>query len=177
MLRHLYLHVPFCLRRCSYCDFAVQPTRRPPNDEWLAAIARELELTRAQEGWPDHLQLSTIYLGCGPPSLLNVGALASLRSTLEGNGSIDADVENRRGRVRIRKDELKMGGARSEGSLAHLRFALYQAVAKYGRVAGALRGRLALTELFEYLRFLGSRTFVQCHFYRIRHVSVVPAKK
>ena len=93
MLRHLYLHVPFCLRRCSYCDFAVQPTRRPANDEWLAAIARELEFTRAHEGWPERLQLSTIYLGGGTPSLLNVGALDSLRSTLERNGSIDADVE------------------------------------------------------------------------------------
>jgi oxygen-independent coproporphyrinogen III oxidase len=91
-LRHLYLHVPFCLRRCSYCDFAVQPTRRPPIDEWLAAVACELELTR-REGWPEQMQLSTIYVGGGTPSLLTVGALAGLRSELERMGGIEAGVE------------------------------------------------------------------------------------
>jgi oxygen-independent coproporphyrinogen-3 oxidase len=92
-LRHLYLHVPFCLRRCSYCDFAVQPTRRPPIDEWLDAITRELGLMRAQECWPEELRLSTIYLGGGTPSLLTVGALTTLRSELERVGSIDSDAE------------------------------------------------------------------------------------
>ncbi|MEX2282962.1 MAG: radical SAM family heme chaperone HemW [Gemmatimonadota bacterium] len=92
-LRHLYLHVPFCLRRCSYCDFAVHPTRRPPIGDWLSAIATELRLSREVEGWPARLRLSSIYIGGGTPSLLGIGAMQALRETLEQHGSIDADVE------------------------------------------------------------------------------------
>src|SRR5688572_4318753 len=92
-LRHLYVHVPFCLRRCSYCDFAVQPTRRPPIDEWRSAIGTELRLAKEREGWPQHMQLSTIYIGGGTPSLMGAGAMQTLREMLEQHGGIDADVE------------------------------------------------------------------------------------
>src|SRR5688572_3772359 len=92
-LQHLYVHVPFCLRRCSYCDFAVQPTRRPPIVEWLTAIADELRLAKEKEGWPQQMQLSTIYVGGGTPSLMGAGAMRTLRATLEQHGGIDVDVE------------------------------------------------------------------------------------
>ena len=85
-MKHLYLHVPFCLRRCSYCDFAVEPTRRPPIDAWLQAIAAELRLVREQENWPEHFDLDTLYLGGGTPSLLGAGALGSLSALLATDG-------------------------------------------------------------------------------------------
>jgi oxygen-independent coproporphyrinogen-3 oxidase len=36
--RHVYLHVPFCARRCSYCDFSIAVRRAVPVDEYLAAL-------------------------------------------------------------------------------------------------------------------------------------------
>jgi putative oxygen-independent coproporphyrinogen III oxidase len=90
--RHLYLHVPFCLRRCSYCDFAVHPTRRPPVDAWLKAVQDELRLVRRCESWGE-LQLSTLYVGGGTPSLLGPGALARLRGQLEDAGALEPDLE------------------------------------------------------------------------------------
>jgi len=88
-MHHLYLHVPFCLRRCPYCDFAVQPTRRPPVQEWLEAVDRELELARAANGWSSKLALNTIYVGGGTPSLLGPDGMAGLRRRLEAHATWD----------------------------------------------------------------------------------------
>lgn len=74
---HLYIHVPFCLRRCGYCDFAVTATRVAPVDAWLEAVAAELELRQRAGSW-DRLQLLTLYVGGGTPSLLGVGAMSRL---------------------------------------------------------------------------------------------------
>src|SRR5690606_13217235 len=89
---HLYLHVPFCLRRCSYCDFAVTATRQPPIDAWLDAVAAELELRQRIGGW-SRLALRTIYIGGGTPSLLGEGTMERLRDVLARFADWDGSVE------------------------------------------------------------------------------------
>jgi oxygen-independent coproporphyrinogen-3 oxidase len=79
--RSLYVHVPFCTRRCSYCDFAVQATSAAPTADWLNAVETELRLTVAERGW-GRLDLDTIYVGGGTPSLLGTGAMAELAERL-----------------------------------------------------------------------------------------------
>jgi oxygen-independent coproporphyrinogen-3 oxidase len=79
--RSLYIHVPFCLRRCSYCDFAVTATREPPVAAWLRAVSTELRALRELRGLPV-LMLDTVYIGGGTPSLLPIGMMAQLRDTL-----------------------------------------------------------------------------------------------
>lgn len=76
--RSLYVHVPFCARRCSYCDFAVQATREPPVEAWLDAVTAELRLTAEEQGWSGPLELDTVYVGGGTPSLLGTGAMSAL---------------------------------------------------------------------------------------------------
>jgi oxygen-independent coproporphyrinogen-3 oxidase len=80
--RSLYVHVPFCARRCSYCDFAVQATRVAPTEEWLDAVATEMRLLAAERGWTEPLRLDTVYVGGGTPSMLAPGAMAELRERL-----------------------------------------------------------------------------------------------
>ena len=65
--RHVYVHVPFCARRCSYCDFAIAVRARVPAREFVDAVSRELEL-RALGTPPSSVE--TIYLGGGTPSRL-----------------------------------------------------------------------------------------------------------
>jgi oxygen-independent coproporphyrinogen-3 oxidase len=86
-MRHLYVHVPFCRRRCSYCDFSIAVRRRVPAREYIDAIRRELELGRAAD--PGAMPRSdpsesdtTVYLGGGTPSLLPPDALAILLPVL-----------------------------------------------------------------------------------------------
>lgn len=78
---HLYIHVPFCLRRCGYCDFAVTATRVAPVDAWLDSIRAELVLRQRAAGW-SRLELTTLYVGGGTPSLLGMGAMTRLADTL-----------------------------------------------------------------------------------------------
>ena len=81
---HLYVHVPFCVRRCSYCDFAVTALKDPPVPVWLDCVARELSLhSSAGSGRADDV-LRTLYVGGGTPSLLGTGALAELTERVRG---------------------------------------------------------------------------------------------
>jgi oxygen-independent coproporphyrinogen III oxidase len=90
---HLYLHVPFCTRRCSYCDFAVEAVRTPPTDAWLDAVVGELELTRAERGWEAPLRLDTFYVGGGTPSLLGGEALGRVRERLAPLAALEEGAE------------------------------------------------------------------------------------
>jgi oxygen-independent coproporphyrinogen III oxidase len=90
--RHLYIHVPFCVRRCGYCDFAVTATSSAPVAAWLDAVSAELRHRRAAGSFTSPLQLQTIYIGGGTPSLLGVGAMGQLRTVLEEFATWDDGV-------------------------------------------------------------------------------------
>lgn len=92
-VRHLYVHAPFCARRCSYCDFAVHVAASPPTEEWLDLTVRELEGLAAAEGWPEPLRLDTLYIGGGTPSLLGAGAAGALLDRLRGRAGLAPDAE------------------------------------------------------------------------------------
>jgi oxygen-independent coproporphyrinogen III oxidase len=87
----LYVHVPFCTRRCSYCDFAVTPLSAPPVEAWLAAIDAEFGGVRAAEGWADPVRLETIYVGGGTPSLLGSAGMQGLQAVLLGHATWTPD--------------------------------------------------------------------------------------
>ena len=72
MVHHLYIHVPFCARRCSYCDFSIAVRKRIPAQEYLSAVRAELEMLGVIG------PLETIYLGGGTPSLLPPASIAAL---------------------------------------------------------------------------------------------------
>jgi oxygen-independent coproporphyrinogen-3 oxidase len=91
--RSLYVHVPFCARRCSYCDFAVQATPRAPTHEWLDAIAGELRLLAAERGWAEPLELATLYIGGGTPSMLTPGAMTALSERIGPLAVATGDLE------------------------------------------------------------------------------------
>ncbi|MBI1723244.1 MAG: radical SAM family heme chaperone HemW [Gemmatimonadetes bacterium] len=73
---HVYVHVPFCARRCTYCDFSIAVRRRVPADEYLRALGREIE----RAGRPAAPE--TLYLGGGTPSLLGGAGIAEIASLL-----------------------------------------------------------------------------------------------
>jgi putative oxygen-independent coproporphyrinogen III oxidase len=71
--RHVYVHVPFCARRCSYCDFSIAVRRTVPVDEYVAALDAELTI-RAHDIVTS--EVDTIYFGGGTPSRLGGAGVA-----------------------------------------------------------------------------------------------------
>jgi putative oxygen-independent coproporphyrinogen III oxidase len=83
----LYVHIPFCLGKCPYCDFySINNLSLIP--VWLAALEKEARFYR------DSLApFDTLYLGGGTPSLLEDRQFASLMQTLKRHFSFAADTE------------------------------------------------------------------------------------
>ena len=90
---HLYLHVPFCARRCSYCDFAIAVRREVPSRRFVDQLLREWRGWAATDRFPPAAPLATIYLGGGTPSLLDPAELARLLAGLRADRPLAAGAE------------------------------------------------------------------------------------
>lgn len=64
----LYIHVPFCRRKCHYCDFASVPLEADLVKRYLGALKREAE--RELASWPAGWEVPSIYIGGGTPTAL-----------------------------------------------------------------------------------------------------------
>lgn len=86
--RHLYIHVPFCARRCAYCDFAIAVRRTVPVREYLESLRSELEVRN-----PPRHSLHSVYLGGGTPSRLGSAGIARIVELAREKFEITRDTE------------------------------------------------------------------------------------
>ena len=63
----IYIHVPFCRSRCSYCDFATGAFEDALAALYVVALAREVESFKSDDA---RAEVDTVYFGGGTPSLL-----------------------------------------------------------------------------------------------------------
>ena len=88
----LYIHVPFCLKKCLYCSFYSEPVR--PEQllvrEYVEAL--NIEIKRAADR-ADEKEIGTIYMGGGTPTLLSAQQLASLLENLNRHFHLLDDIE------------------------------------------------------------------------------------
>lgn len=75
----LYIHIPWCLKKCPYCDFNSHEIRgqdnQTPEDEYVAALIRDLELALA-DVWGR--RLSSVFFGGGTPSLFSARSIDTI---------------------------------------------------------------------------------------------------
>lgn len=92
-IRHVYVHAPFCARRCVYCDFAV--TVDPDGDArvWGEALAAELTQIEEAGDFGVGSTLSSLYVGGGTPSLLGPEAMDVLGDVLGRDRLDDPELE------------------------------------------------------------------------------------
>ena len=90
---HLYVHVPFCARRCSYCDFAIAVRREVPSRAFVDAVLAEWRAWQADPALDGVSSLRTVYFGGGTPSKLAPGEIARLLDGIRALRPLDADAE------------------------------------------------------------------------------------
>ena len=81
----LYVHVPFCAQKCSYCAFFSEPSSGATIARYVGALSRELELVAAD------LRPRTIFFGGGTPSLLNLDQWEQTLGTMHRLGLLGAE--------------------------------------------------------------------------------------
>ena len=88
----LYIHFPWCVRKCPYCDFNSHALRGEiPEDEYVAALLRDLDLELCQ--FPERRPLVSIFMGGGTPSLFSGRAIARVLEGVSRRLSFAGDVE------------------------------------------------------------------------------------
>ena len=87
----LYVHVPFCTVRCSYCDFYLRPMGRRALDAapFLAAVATEMAAAAGRPG----LRADTLHFGGGTPSRLDPGAIGAIVARARESFGLEAGGE------------------------------------------------------------------------------------
>lgn len=89
----IYIHVPFCITRCGYCDFNTYTPAELGGvnpDAWLAALRAELKLAAERLSGPT---VDTVFLGGGTPSLLGGARVASVLDMVCEHFALAADAE------------------------------------------------------------------------------------
>lgn len=89
---YLYIHIPFCVRKCPYCDFNSHAVEgRPPEDEYVDALL--LDLAFAVEHGPHHRPVEGIFFGGGTPSVFSAAAIARVLEAVDTHLTLTPDVE------------------------------------------------------------------------------------
>lgn len=87
---HVYIHFPYCLRRCAYCDFATAVARDIPREAYLKAVLRELaERTATLQPAP----VDSVFFGGGTPSLWGASYVGKVLEWLDNWSGIRDDAE------------------------------------------------------------------------------------
>ena len=91
MARALYVHVPFCLHHCGYCDFALVANRDQLIPQYLQALENELLAHHRTAG--DVVEVDTIFIGGGTPTHLSPESLQTLFSLIRKHFDAAEDAE------------------------------------------------------------------------------------
>lgn len=88
MVNYLYIHIPFCIKKCIYCDFYSMPFKSHIAEDYIKALCMEIGLRKDVVG-----DLTTIYIGGGTPTILSEKEIAGLLKVMRDNYVIDTDAE------------------------------------------------------------------------------------
>lgn len=87
----LYIHVPFCMKKCEYCDFLSFPADAKTQEEYFGALLRDVKYYG--QNMIEDYQVSTIYIGGGTPSWMDESLIQSLMYSVYKYFDVAEDAE------------------------------------------------------------------------------------
>ena len=86
----IYIHIPFCVRKCAYCDFLSGPSDEADRELYVKLLCDEIE---ACKGKTEEYQVSTVFFGGGTPSVLSGKQIERIMQRLRENLQFRWDAE------------------------------------------------------------------------------------
>jgi len=86
----LYIHIPFCEKKCYYCDFSSYGGKKHLIDDYITSLKKEIVLYKSVL---DDYKINTIFFGGGTPSILSGNQIAEIMETVDKYFSIEAGAE------------------------------------------------------------------------------------
>ena len=88
----LYIHLPWCVRKCPYCDFNSHEIKDGyfPEKEYVDAVIRDLKFSAGQFRERD---IISIFLGGGTPSMMSANSIGLILETVDAISALSADTE------------------------------------------------------------------------------------
>lgn len=87
----IYIHIPFCVQKCFYCDFISYPNKEKIILEYIKALETEIQTVGADLVYA--LKVSTIYIGGGTPSFIDSKHIVSIIKTIKENYNVKENAE------------------------------------------------------------------------------------
>lgn len=139
----LYVHIPFCVKKCDYCDFTSFASNRKQREDYVAYLLQEMEAYH----FP---YLDTIYFGGGTPSLLEAEDFARILQKLPFDKRTELTLECNP--KTLNRDKLK---AYYDLGINRLSLGVQSFSPKFLKILGRLHSELEAKEMFLLARELG----------------------
>lgn len=85
----LYVHIPFCIRKCQYCDFLSGPSDQRTRDNYVDALCREIRSISQKESY----EVVSVFIGGGTPSVLSGEQLCRIMDEIRQAFALSEDAE------------------------------------------------------------------------------------
>lgn len=86
----IYIHIPFCVSKCQYCDFYSYVSDRKERRDYVESLCQEI---CAHKFPTEAYAVSSIFIGGGTPSILEEGEMTKILSAIDSMFFLDSDVE------------------------------------------------------------------------------------
>ena len=85
----LYIHIPFCVQKCQYCDFLSGPSDQETKNRYIEALLNEIQAVQGVEAY----EIVSVFIGGGTPSVLEAEAIASIIEAIREKFYFASEVE------------------------------------------------------------------------------------